>query len=139
MTINRPKYFYKIKSINIMSYLNRSVYGVNKAIIVSSEFNLSKEPFHRLRKESEAWKLSNNFLNPGPPQLYGPLENSLNCTIRISYHNYMECVKKIEELTEKIRGTCRFFKNWKSLLIICKIWDPSKFVECSSHQFGKLT
>lgn len=87
----------------------RSAYGSNKAIVASSEVNLAKEPFQKYKKEFESWKLSNNFLNPGPIQLYGPLANSLNWTLRISYHNYMECVKKIEELTEKVRGTCRFY------------------------------
>lgn len=100
---------YIIFYINIHYFINlRSLYGANRPLVISSEVNLSKEPFQKLQRERESWKLSNNFLNPGPVQLYGPMANSLNWTLRISYHNYIEYVKKIEELTEKIRGTCRF-------------------------------
>lgn len=86
---------------------------MNKSIIASSEVHLDSLAFHKLKKQCESWKLSNNFLNPGPIQLYGPMANCVNMTLTFSYQKYTNFVKKIEELTEKIRGTCRFVFNFK--------------------------
>jgi len=86
----------------------KSAYGEGHAIVASYEVDLKKGPFLELVKQRDNWKLNDYYRNPGPVQFFGPQANILNMTLRLSHGYYPELIKKIEDLTERIKDKCRF-------------------------------
>eukprot|EP00331_Platyophrya_macrostoma_P027471 CAMPEP_0176439388 /NCGR_PEP_ID=MMETSP0127-20121128/19911_1 /TAXON_ID=938130 /ORGANISM="Platyophrya macrostoma, Strain WH" /LENGTH=260 /DNA_ID=CAMNT_0017823643 /DNA_START=94 /DNA_END=873 /DNA_ORIENTATION=- len=86
----------------------KSDYGDNRTIVPSFEVNLKKNPFQELKKRRDQWRTNEVFVNPGPIQFFGSMAYKIPKTLALTTQNYPNAIKKIEELTERIRSRCRF-------------------------------
>eukprot|EP01015_Nassula_variabilis_P010208 TRINITY_DN1814_c0_g1_i8.p1 TRINITY_DN1814_c0_g1~~TRINITY_DN1814_c0_g1_i8.p1 ORF type:complete len:573 (+),score=117.46 TRINITY_DN1814_c0_g1_i8:66-1784(+) len=97
-----------IPLVSMTHVKSKSSYGINKAIITSSEVDLRKGPFLRLKDQREGWRLIDHYTNPGPIQFTGPMRDQKTLSLRYLQQNYLTALKKVEQLLESVRRQCRF-------------------------------
>jgi len=87
---------------------SKSSFGENKAIISSSEVNLSGKIYGELQQQKGKWTLADHYSNPGPQQYFGPMADVKNISLQIAHGHYPQLLKKLEQLTDTIKIQCRF-------------------------------
>lgn len=95
--------------IAMMTKKNKStVYGKDQAMISSEEVDLEGGVFQKANIGSKDWEMNDNFLNPGPTQLFGEGKDRVNETVNLRNKKYSEQVSVIKDLCNLVQRKCTF-------------------------------
>ncbi|CAI2371730.1 unnamed protein product [Moneuplotes crassus] len=85
-----------------------SVYGRDKVYIKSEEVNLNAFVYQKSKVLSKQWEMNDNFVNPGPIQLFGEGKDRVNMKAHLEAKEYSEQVSTIKDLCNFIQRRCTF-------------------------------
>jgi hypothetical protein len=93
----------------MMSKKNRSsIYGKDKAYILSDEVDLQGEVYQRAHMASKSCEIHDHFINPGPIQFFGEGKDRVNKTVYLKSKKYSEQVSIIKDLCNLIQRKTTF-------------------------------